>query len=188
MWNRERTTDCGPASRAEPEHGIDRSGCSPGEVLTSAVITVDEIHAFAEILDCSELPRDFQMPTTAEIEQDLNLGDPSWTRLLKAHYRGADPCLADTRPGTSKRHSTTLVFLAIAILGAGAVSAWNWTPPSNQPVPHQTVDSALAAPSPTSHFIWTARGPFSIESLTEVIDASEPTGEACDHPGRRSGC
>lgn len=154
----------------------------------SAVITVDEIHAFAEILDGSELPRDFQMPTTAEIEQDLNLGEPSWTRLLKAHHRGTDPSFADTRPATSKRHSTTLVSLAITILGAGVVGAWDWTLSSNQPVPHHTVESALAAPSPSSHFTWTARGPVSIESLTEAIEASESTGDACDHPGRRNGC
>jgi hypothetical protein len=154
----------------------------------SAGLTADEIRAIAGLLDGWELPDDFQMPTTEEIEYDLDLGEPSWTGILKAHHRGADPCLADTRPTTSKRHSATLVFLAVAILGAGVVGAWNWTLPSHQPVPRQTVESALAAPSPTSHFMWTARGPISIESLTEAIEASESTGDTCDHAGRRNGC
>ena len=46
------------------------------------LMSVEEIRAVASRIEGWDLPEDFQMPTMEELERDLELDDPSWTRLV----------------------------------------------------------------------------------------------------------
>ena len=131
-----------------------------------APATADQIRAVASLLEGWGLPVDFEMPSIEELENDLALGNPGWTGLLRP-----DRVIADLTARKGEQFSARWLFgvvaaIATTTIGAAsiaAVSAGNGSPPNTLSRPH--VETYNAERLSSSHIIWTARGPIYIGDL-----------------------
>jgi hypothetical protein len=115
--------------------------------------------------DGFELPVDFQMPTTEEIERDLALGEPGWMSLLKRSE--GESARTDSKPrGTNAGRSwRAFVFVAsvFATAAVGAPSATAYVS-SHEGVATSVRQGGRHVPATDPRFIWTARGPLRVDN------------------------
>jgi hypothetical protein len=123
-------------------------------------------------LDGFELPADFRMPTTEEIEHDLALGEPGWMSLLRTsedESARTDSRLRRVYAGRSWRvFAFVAAVSAMAAIGATLATAHV---SSHQGVATHIRQGASHVQASDPGFIWTARGPRRIDKLINSGEA-----------------